>query len=464
MTPERKPLRDVWQTLAAPFTGNPIEQQRFELRAQAVQWSDDSLALVTETWSATGVSRVWQVAPGQPGGPRRLLSERKTEDRYADPGRPVMTRNQFGRLVLQRGADGRKIYLSGEGASPAGDRPFLDELDLETKQKRRIWRSAPPHYEAFVAFTDPALTRALVARESPTEPTNYFIREFATGKLSPFTTFPNPHPQFDGVRQELVQYKRADDVALSGTLYLPPGWTPEKGALPTLLWAYPREFLEAETAGQVKATPERFSRVSVTGPLPFLLSGYAVLNDPAMPIIAEKGRKANDSYVEQLVANARAAVDELVRRGVTDPKRIAIGGHSYGAFMTANLLAHSRLFRAGIARSGAYNRTLTPFGFQREQRTLWQAPAVYAAMSPFNFADKVKDPLLLIHGQADDNSGTFPMQSERFYHALKGHGATVRLVMLPHESHTYRARESLLHLLWETEAWLDRHVKSRGPD
>jgi dipeptidyl aminopeptidase/acylaminoacyl peptidase len=311
-----------------------------------------------------------------------------------------------------------------------------------------------------VAFIDSSLTRALVARESPAEPTNYFIRALDTGALAPFTTFPNPYPQFAGVRQELLRYKRADGIALSGTLYLPPGWTPDKGPLPTLLWAYPREYLEAETAGQAKATPERFTRVSPAGPLPFLLAGYAVLNDPAMPIIARNGRKSNDTYIEQLVASAQAAVDELVRRGVSDPGRIAVGGHSYGAFMTANLLAHSRLFRAGIARSGAYNRTLTPFGFQREQRTLWQAPAVYSAMSPFNYADRVKDPLLLIHGEADNNSGTFPIQSERFYNALKGHGATTRLVLLPHESHAYRARESVLHMLWEMETWLDTHVRS----
>ena len=459
-TADKKPIRDAWFTLVAPFAEKPIEQQRFEFRVQSVLWSDDRLALVSETWGGTGTTRLWQVAPGDPHGPRTLLFERRTEDRYGHPGRVMMTRNEFGRLVVQRSMDGSKIFFSGDGASEDGDRPFLDEFDLVTKQARRVWRSAPPSYEAFVAFTDSTLKRALVARESPTEPTNYFIRAIDTGELTPFTNFPNPYPQFAGVKQELVRYKRADGVALSGTLYLPPDWTPDKGALPTLLWAYPREYLEAETAGQVKATPERFTRVSPAGPLPFVLAGYAVLNDPAMPIIARKGQKANDSYIEQLVANAQAAVDELVRRGVADPKRIAVGGHSYGAFMTANLLAHSRLFRAGIARSGAYNRTLTPFGFQREQRTFWQAPAVYAAMSPFNFADKVKDPLLLIHGEADNNSGTFPMQSERFYNALKGHGATTRLVLLPHESHGYRARESVLHMLWEMESWLDTHVKS----
>lgn len=457
--PDKKPRRDAWFTHAAPFTGQPVEQQRFEFRVQSVQWSDDTLALVTEHWTATSVSRVWQVAPRQPGGPRTLLFERKTEDRYGDPGRPVSRRNDLGRLVLQRSADGTKLYLNGDGASPAGDRPFLDEFDLATRQTRRLWRSAPPHFETFVAFTDATLTRALVTRESPTEAPNYFLRDFTAGTSTPLTAFPNPYPQFSDVKQEVIRYRRADGVALSGTLYLPPGWKPNQGPLPTLLWAYPREYLEAETAGQVKATPERYTRIAATGPLPFLLSGYAVLNDPALPIVARRGGKPNDTYVEQLVAGAQAAVDELVRRGIADPARIAVGGHSYGAFMTANLLAHSRLFRAGIARSGAYNRTLTPFGFQREQRSLWQAPAIYTAMSPFNFADRIKDPLLLVHGAADNNSGTFPLQSERFYHALKGHGATTRLVMLPHESHGYRARESLLHLLWETETWLHTHLK-----
>ena len=455
--------RDGWFTLAPPYQGEPVMQHRFEFRVLSVTWGDDSLALVTESWQRTRTQRTWRVAPGRPDGERELLSERSSQDRYKDPGRPVMARNAFGRLVIQRSADGGKIYLTGLGASPDGDRPFVDELDLATKQTRRLWRSAPPAYEEFVAFTDATLAHALTRRESATEPGNYYVRTFATGALAALTQFPNPCPQFAAVRQEVIRYKRADGVALSGTLYLPPGYQPEQGPLPTLLWAYPREFLSADTAEQVKATPERYARVSPTTALPFVLAGYAVLDDPAMPIIGLGEKKPNDTYVEQLVASAKAAVDELVRRGVTDPHRVAVAGHSYGAFMTANLLAHSRIFRAGIARSGAYNRTLTPYGFQSETRTFWQAPAVYAAMSPFNFADKIKDPILLIHGEADNNSGTFPIQSERFYNALKGQGATTRFVLLPHESHGYRARESLLHMLWEMETWLDTYVKKAKP-
>jgi len=460
--------RDEWFVHAAPFTGQPVSLGRFALRVYGVTWGDDRHALVTEQWWKTRQVRTWLASPGSPGTAPTLLFERSSEDRYRDPGTPVLTRNAFGRLVLQRSADGNRIYLDGPGASPEGDRPFLDEFDLVTRQSRRLWRSAAPHYETFVAFLDGSLTRALTQREGPTEPPNYFRRDLTATDparaLTPLTSFPNPFPQFAAVRKELITYQRADGVALSGTLYLPPGRQPLDGPLPTLLWAYPREYKDANAAGQVKESPYRFTRVSVQGPLPFLLAGYAVLDDPTMPIIGEGSKEPNDTYVTQLVASAKAAIDELVRRGVTDPKRVAVGGHSYGAFMTANLLAHSDLFRAGIARSGAYNRTLTPFGFQSEERTLWQAPEVYAAMSPFNHANKVKDPILLIHGAADNNAGTFPIQSERFYNALKGHGATTRYVQLPYESHGYRARESLLHMLWEMEHWLDTYVRNPPAD
>ncbi len=460
----KEPKRDVWLTHAAPFTASPTEVQRFQYRVQSITWGNDTLALVTESWLRTRTQRTWRVAPGRSGIPGEMMNERSSQDRYNDPGKPVLGRNAFGRLVIQRSADGRKIYLDGLGATTEGERPFVDEYDLDAKTSRRLWRSAPPFCEEFVAFIDGTLTRMLTRRESATEPANYFVRDLKGGEPVALTAFPNPYPQFEGMTSELIRYQRADGVPLSGTLYLPPGYAPEQGPLPTLLWAYPREFLSEETASQVKATPERFARVSASTALPYVLAGYAVLDDPAMPIIGRDGKQPNDTYVEQLVASAKAAIDELVRRGVTDRKRVAVGGHSYGAFMTANLLAHSRLFRGGIARSGAYNRTLTPFGFQSEDRNFWQAPAVYGAMSPFNYADKIKDPILLIHGEADNNSGTFPIQSERFYSALKGHGATTRYVVLPHESHGYRARESLLHTLWETETWLDTHVKGAPSD
>lgn len=131
--------------------------------------------------------------------------------------------------------------------------------------------------------------------------------------------------------------------------------------------------------------------------------------------------------------------------------------------MTANLLAHSDLFRAGIARSGAYNRTLTPFGFQSERRTFWEAPEMYAKVSPFWYADKIKEPILLIHGEADNNQGTFPIQSERMFAAIRGNGGTARLVMLPLEAHGYAAKESTEHTLFEMVQWFDKWVKNAKP-
>jgi len=326
----------------------------------------------------------------------------------------------------------------------------------------RLWRSEAPYYEEVAALLDPDAGRILTQRESAAEPPNYFLRDLKKSggaQLTRLTSFADQAPEFAGVSKQLITYQRGDGVQLSATLYLPPGYDKSKGALPFLLWAYPREFQSAQAASQVVGSPYRFSRPRGASPLFLLLAGYGVLDGPTMPIVAMGGREPNDSYIEQLVASAEAAVEKVVALGVADPKRIAIGGHSYGAFMTANLLAHSDLFRAGIARSGAYNRTLTPFGFQNEERSYWEAGATYNRMSPFNYADKIKEPLLLIHGMADDNSGTFPIQSERLFAALKGNGAKVRLVMLPAEAHSYRARESVAHVLYEMVAWMDKYVK-----
>lgn len=456
-------VRDELLLLAAPFAGPPTPVLQLGYRASGLLWGDDRHALVTETWIKTRRTRTWRFRPAEPAAPPVLLIDRSSEDRYRDPGDPVLRRGRFGRPVLHLADGGDTLWLSGTGASPEGNRPFLDRFNLTSRTAQRAWQSAAPYFEEFVAFLDPDGTQALTRRETVAQPPDYQVRDLATGQTRTFAAFPHPYPQFAGVQKELIQYQRADGVTLTGTLYLPPGWTPAAGPLPTLLWAYPREYKSADAAGQVRDSPHRFVRVSPTGPLPFLLLGYAVLDDPAMPIVGEGGQEPNDTYVKQLVASAQAAVDELVRRGVTDRERVAVGGHSYGAFMTANLLAHSRLFRAGIARSGAYNRTLTPFGFQAEDRTFWQAPDTYAAMSPFNHAAGIKDALLLVHGQADDNQGTFPIQSERMYQALSGLGGTTRYVQLPHEAHGYRARESLLHVLWETATWLDSFVKAPPP-
>ncbi|MEM7356535.1 MAG: prolyl oligopeptidase family serine peptidase, partial [Acidobacteriota bacterium] len=393
--------------------------------------------------------------------PAELLIDRSWEDRYNDPGSPVSTIGPLGRPVLRTSDDGSTLYLVGDGASPEGDRPFLDAYDLETKESQRLFRSEAPYYERPLLLLDNAGTTLLTRRESVEEPPNFFVRQLGGGgeDLRQLTRFEHPTPELIGIQKEQIRYPRADGVQLNATLYLPPGYSTSDGPLPMLMWAYPREFKSADAAGQVTDSPYRFDRIGWRSSLLWLTQGYAVLDSPTMPIVGEGNEEPNDSFRKQLVDSARAAVEESVRRKVTTRDQIAIGGHSYGAFMTANLLAHSDLFATGIARSGAYNRTLTPFGFQSEERTLWEAPEIYFDMSPFMHVEKINEPILLIHGEADNNSGTFPMQSERFYNALRGHGATARMVMLPHESHGYRARESILHMLWETHRWLETYVK-----
>jgi dipeptidyl aminopeptidase/acylaminoacyl peptidase len=450
--------RDRLYFLPAPFDGEPVAWMSTQYRFGSVRWGSAEVALVSEWWWETRLVRTWNANPSDPAAGARLVWERSWEDRYGDPGDPVLEPNEFGRDVLLI-TNGR-LHLVGTGASPEGDRPFYDTLELATGETVRHFRSEAPYYDLPQDPLGEDGKELLVRRESVEEVPNYFVRNLETGEMRQLTDFPHPSPQLKGLHKELITYARADGVQLSGTLYLPPGYDAERdGPLPTVMWAYPDEFKDADHAGQVKDSPYRFDRVGWWSPLLYLLHGYAVLDNPAMPIVGEDAEEPNDTFREQLVASAKAAVDEVVRRGVAREDAIAIGGHSYGAFMTANLLAHSDLFAAGIARSGAYNRTLTPFGFQSEERTIWQAPEVYFDMSPFMHAEKVNEPLLLIHGDADNNAGTYPMQSERYYAALKGLGATTRLVMLPAESHGYRARESILHMLWEQEEWLDEYVK-----
>lgn len=458
-------VRDLVQTQAAPFEQAPVTLAKLGGRYAGAYWANGKLALIDEFWWKTRHVKEWRVSPDQPTQAPALVREGSSEDRYRNPGTPATMPDEHGESRLIVTADGQSIYRLGEGASPEGDRPFIDRVNLQTGANTRLFQSQAPYYEDPQILLDAEGTRALISRESPTEPTNYYVRDLAAnGKLRELTHFPNPLPQLVGVKKEQIRYKRKDGVELTGTLYLPPHYDPKKdGPRPMLMWAYPAEFKSADAAGQVTDSPYRFNRISYWGPQAFLTMGYTVLDNFSVPIVGEGSKEPNDTYIPQLVASAEAAVDEVVRRGVADRNRIAVGGHSYGAFMTANLLAHTRLFKAGIARSGAYNRTLTPFGFQSEERNYWQAPEVYNTMSPFNYADHIKDALLMIHGEQDNNSGTFPIQSERMYAAIKGLGGTARLVLLPNEAHAYRARESIMQMLAEMNNWLDVYVKQAKP-
>ena len=445
--------RDHVFALDAPFDGEPQELTRTEYRFAGVAWTSDGTALVNEFDRETRWTRTSLLDVG--GDEPRTLFDRSAEDRYGDPGFPSRRPGggTAGSVVLQ---DGDSIYLVGRGASPEGDLPFIDRLNLRTLATERLFRSEPGTYETAVAVLSANGDSLLTRRESAAEPPNYFVTNLSTGGQRALTDFTDPAPILRQVEKRLLTYEREDGVGLSATLYLPPGYR-EGDRPPMLLWAYPREFTNVDAASQVSGSPHRFTTLRGASHMLLLTQGYAILDGPTMPIVGE-GETANDTYVEQLVSSAAAAIDKVVELGVADRSRIAIGGHSYGAFMTANLLAHSDLFAAGIARSGAYNRSLTPFGFQNERRTFWEAQHIYAEMSPFFHAEKVNEPILLTHGEIDNNSGTFPMQSERFYQALKGHGATVRYVTMPHESHGYAARESVLHVVAEMLNWCDRYL------
>ena len=442
-------------TLAAPFAGDPVELIKLGKRYATLMWDSGGRVFVVEYDRERRWAKTWLADATRSGAAPRVVWDRSAEDRYGDPGFPLTRWTAAGDQVIQRSGD--LAYFTGPGASPQGDRPFFDRFNFRTLKMERLWRADTVHYESVVAVLDDAGTRIITRRESRTEPPNYFVRDVRRGTLRPLTAFKDPAPQLTGIQKRLITYPRADGTNLSGTLYLPPGYTAGT-RLPVVMWAYPTEFASAAAAGQVFAAPNRFNIIRGASHLFFLTQGYAVLDDPKMPIIG--GDTANNHYVEQLVASARAAVKAVVDLGVADSSRIGIGGHSYGAFMTANLLAHSDLFRAGIARSGAYNRSLTPFGFQNEERTFWEAPNVYLAMSPFMSADSINEPILMTHGEADNNSGTYPIQSERLFAAIKGLGGTARLVMLPNEAHGYAGRESVLHTLAEMIDWFDRYVKN----
>jgi dipeptidyl aminopeptidase/acylaminoacyl peptidase len=456
------PKRDQVSLLSAPFTGAAAPFIQTEYRYGGITWVSPRAAFLIDRLSRGAKQRVWMIDPSAPnGGTPRLIWDRSTEDRYSNPGNWVYALDPASdRYVPLRSSDSRYLYLRGEGASPQGDRPFVDRFDLTTGKTERLWQSTAPNYEQVLQVVDPDAARIITQRESPTDPPNIFVRDLREKSLTQITKLGDPAPYFANVKSELITYARPDGAKLSATLYLPPGYDKSQGRLPFFFWAYPREFQSADAASQLTGSPYQFKRPGRQNYLMLLMHGYGVLDGPTMPIVGANGKEPNDSYIEQLVASAQAAVDKIVDMGVADRDRIGIGGHSYGAFMTVNLLAHSHIFRTGIAESGAYNRSLTPFGFQSEPRTYWEAPEVYSTMSPFNYANKITEPVLLIHGQRDDNSGTFPIQSERLFAAIKGNGGNVRYVQLPLEPHSYTAVETQRHLLWEYINWLDKYVKN----
>ncbi|QEC45069.1 alpha/beta hydrolase family protein [Pseudobacter ginsenosidimutans] len=455
---------DAVYALSAPFTGETKELFKTSWRFSGISWSNEKFALVNERLAGKQSVRMSRFDPST--GQLETLLERNSTDAYGNPGNPVTEKNKYGRSVIRLTDNNTKILMNNPvGSSPKGDLPFIAKFDLATKKSEIIWRCPEGSFEYVTDIPDADKLVLLTRRESQKDMPNYFIKNLVLRIADqPITHFTNPYPQLEGISKQKITYKRADGVDLSGDLYLPKNYDPKKdGPLPVLMWAYPREFNSAADAAQIRGSEDKFTMVSYGGPVFWVTQGYAVLDNAEMPVVAtDSSKKPNDNFVDQLKMNAEAAINKLAELGVGDRNRVGIGGHSYGAFMTANLLAHTNLFKAGIARSGAYNRTLTPFGFQNEDRTYWQAPDLYFSMSPFSYADKIKTPMLLIHGEMDDNPGTFPIQSERLFNAVKGHGGIVRYVTLPYEAHGYRGKENLLHMLYEQNAWLEKYVKNAG--
>ncbi len=455
------PYRDQIFLLDAPFDepGTPV--LKTINRYNNILWGSDDVAIATDWWWDTRNTKSYLFNPSKPGTEPVVLSDRSYQDRYSDPGNFATMRNSFKEDVLAFDKKGY-AYLLGDGYTEEGQFPFVDQVNLKTREKTRLYQSRIPGKMETLLDYNPERDELLVQVESPSEYPNYYYKSLIKRKApAQLTFFDNPFKSIQEVHKEVITYSREDGLELNGTLYLPVGYdraAPEKK--PMILWAYPREFKDKNSAAQNTQNPNEFTYPYWGSPIYWVARGYVVLDDAAFPIIGEGEAEPNDSFRTQLVANAKAAIDAVDRMGYIDRNRVGVGGHSYGAFMVANLLSHSDLFAAGVARSGAYNRTLTPFGFQSEQRNYWEAPEVYYAMSPFMHAEKMKTPLLLIHGEADNNSGTYPMQSERYFNALKGLGAKVRLVMLPKESHGYRAQESIMHMLWEQDQWFEKYLKA----
>ncbi len=447
-------VRDAMFGLAAPFTDQPEEIAQFEDRFSSFAGMENTDDIIAYDYDRdTRELRISQIDVTGDNAQRELLL-RNIQDAYGDPGSPVMTNTDAGFSVARM--DDGALLMTGNGATPDGLRPFLRRFDLDTLETQELWRNDTEELERVVDVLDDEGERFITYFENPNNPGNFRLR--AGDDVTDLTEFPDPHPELTGISRELVTYTRADGTELTATLYLPPDYV-EGETLPLVVWAYPREFNNAATASQNRDSPYRFTRIGSYSHLFFLTQGYAVLDNAAMPVIGDDPETVNDTFIEQVVSSAQAAVDFSVERGFGDGYRVGVGGHSYGAFMTAHLLARSDIFRAGIARSGAYNRTLTPFGFQSERRIFWDAQDTYYELSPFMAANMINEPMLLIHGDNDNNSGTFPQQSERMFAAIRGTGGTARLVMLPHESHGYRGRESVLHTLAEMIDWFDMHVR-----
>ncbi len=449
--------RDFLYKFESPFDKNYSLFKKVKERFGGISWFKEKGKYIfsendyDKEWTIERISDLYD----QNFKDRKIL-DISWNDKYGNPGDLLTEKNSRGYdIILENSGD---LFYKGRGATKKGNFPFVDRVKKDDfKNKERIFLASENSYEIFRGFYNSDFEKLIIRRETKTDPRNYFIHDIRSKTKTKITNYIDHTPEIRKIRKELVTYQREDSLLLSGTLYYPIGY--EKGKkYPLLIWAYPQEYRDASQASQVSGSDNKFTSFWASSPLYALLDGYIVLHNAAMPVVGDVIER-NNTFGEQIKMNAKAAIDFLDNKEIIDRERVAVGGHSYGAFMTANLLIYSDLFKAGIARSGAYNRSLTPFGFQSERRSYWEAKDFYNKVSPFMNAEKIKTPLLLVHGQKDSNSGTYPIQSERLFDAIKGNGGTVKLVMLPYEDHGYYARESNLHVIAETMEWLNKYLK-----
>lgn len=383
---------------------------------------------------------------------------------YATPGNLMTRRGTRGGQVAMMSSDSA-VFLQGTRYFPnyleQAPREFIDKVVIATGQKTNVFTGAADMYEDVAAALDDDLNRVIVIRESPKQVPDSWLRDMKTGQLTKLTNNRDYTPEYTNAVRRRVVVSRPDGIRFVTNVTLPSDWR-EGTRLPAFFWFYPYEYTSQSEYDRTlrNYNANRFPSGGTRTMEYLTTQGYAVVNfNP--PIIGEQGRM-NDNYVADLRMNLYAVIDELDRQGWIDRNRLGIGGHSYGAFSTANAMVHTPFFKAGIAGDGMYNRTLTPNGFQSERRDLWEGQDTYLEMSPMLHVDQMQGALLMYHGMEDQNVGTAPISSIRMMQALRAQGKNSSLFMYPYEDHGPATLETNLDLWARWTAWLHIYVKNAG--
>jgi dipeptidyl aminopeptidase/acylaminoacyl peptidase len=468
---ERTPRRDRIMSLAPPFDMSQVKlhvlntdkDQSFNGIRYAME-GDFAFVTVRDSDNENGESTEKIVAYhlGRDDPTEQIVVPEYDPDDIIDhPGEILTQRTQNGIVYALTSSKGGQVYLEGDGLKEDfKPQPFVDRVAIGGGQKERVFEGGKDMYERPLVPLDPDLSQMIVARESKAEFPNSYLWS-PSGSMNKLTANQDPFPEITGVKRVDFTFTRRDGLEIQGRISLPVGYQ-EGTRVPAMFWTYPSEYSsekEYEEDAIRDRNHNRFTHLSYLRWSDIWLSqGYALVH-PDVPII-DKGNTYNDNYVQHMVDSLYAAIRKVDQMGYIDVDRIGHGGHSYGAFATANLLAHTPFFKAGIAGNGAYNRSLTPMGFQSERRFIWDTHGLYLEMSPFFQADRIDTPILLYHGADDNNTGTFPIQSDRLIQALTGLGKTAVLYKYPYESHSPRAKATYMDIWARWLEWFDKYVKN----